>query len=119
MRELRSCRRRARCTITRDRTVLTQSDCPQFSSSFSSAERPFSSNVKKWSRCRETECLDGFASRAGGRPTDQQVYLVPRTPAMSGSGVLVDSVAREKTVGERERKMLTKGFSHQAREECE
>ena len=44
---------------------------------------------------------------------------MPRTPAMSGSGVLVDSVAREKTVGERERKMLTKGFSHQARKECE
>ena len=102
LRELESCRRRARCTIARDRTGLTRGHCPQISSSFSSAERPLSSNVKRWRRCRETECLDGCAFRADGRPTDQQVYLVPSTPAMSGSGVLVDGVAREKMAGERE-----------------
>lgn len=63
--------------------------------------------------------MDGCAFRADGRPTDQQEYLVPRTPAMSGSGVLVDGVAPEKMVGEREWKRLTKGFSHQAPKECE
>lgn len=57
--------------------------------------------MKRWNRCVETKYLDGCAFCADGRPTDQQVYLVPRTPVLSSSDVLVDSVVREKILGER------------------
>jgi hypothetical protein len=67
--------------------------------------------------CLETECLDA-AVRAGGRLTDQQVRLVLRSRGSSSSTVLVKGVARGR-VSERVERMPLKGFSHQARKECE
>ena len=57
--------------------------------------------MKREGRCLETESLKRCAFHADGRPTEQ-VYLVPRTPFPRGSDVLVDCVAREKVVRERD-----------------